>query len=86
MANQLNLSQRYVRVFVEVFQLSEDFFGPKFTFASVPGWDSVIHIHLITALEEEFEVMLETEEILHFGSFENGKHILAKHGVAIEGD
>lgn len=76
----------YRQVFSSVFNMPEDRFDSDFSFEKINDWDSIIHMNLITALEEEFEVMLDTEEILHFGSFENGKRILAKHGVAIEMD
>jgi acyl carrier protein len=77
--------QRYTKVFQETFNLPEDRFDAEFTFASVSEWDSIVHMSLVTAIEEEFDIMLETEDILHYGSFENGKRILAKHGVEIEG-
>lgn len=77
--------ERYVHVFGAIFNLPPEQFGAEFTFAAVSEWNSVVHMSLVTALEDEFDVMLETEEILNFGSFENGKRILAKHGVEIEG-
>lgn len=36
---------------------------------------------LIADLETVFDVMLDTEEILNFGSYENGKKILQSKGV-----
>ncbi|MCC5842474.1 MAG: acyl carrier protein [Opitutales bacterium] len=76
--------QRYTKVFSEIFNLPEASFDESFTFATTEEWDSIVHMSLVTALEEEFDIMLDTEDILNYGSFENGKRILAKHGVAME--
>ena len=52
-----------------------------FNFNDVATWDSLTHLTLISELEETFGVMFETEDILHFGGFENGMKILARYGV-----
>jgi acyl carrier protein len=49
----------------------------------VPQWDSVAHLSLISELEEAFDVMLEADDILHYGSYENGKMILEKYGILV---
>ena len=36
---------------------------------------------LITKLEETFGLMFDTEDILNYGSYLNGKKILEKYGV-----
>ena len=38
---------------------------------------------LISELEDAFDIMFESEDILHYGSYENGKAILRKYGVEI---
>ena len=49
----------------------------------MPRWDSLAHMELIAQLEDVFGIMLETEDIIHFGGYENGKKILAKYGIEI---
>jgi len=46
-------------------------------------WDSVAHLKLVSAIEIEFGVMFETDDILGMSSFEKGVEILQKQGVAI---
>ena len=41
------------------------------------------HMELIALLEDTFHIMLDTEDILHYGSYENGKNILKKYGVEV---
>lgn len=72
----------YNKVFTDLFNVSEDALNQDFKFGPNP-WDSFAHMELIAALEDAFDIMLETDDILHFGSYENGKLILAKYGVEI---
>ena len=74
--------EKYNQVFVRVFGVSEGALGEAFTFRDVPQWDSVAHLSLISELEETFDVMFEAEDILHYGSYENGKKILERYGIA----
>ena len=39
-------------------------------------------MNLVSSLEHEFDIMMDTEDIIDFNSFEKGKEILsAKYGV-----
>lgn len=75
---------RYKRVFTEVFNVEEDRLDDSFTFADVEEWDSFTHLTLISELEAEFDVLFETEDILHYGGYLNGIEILKKYGVDFE--
>ena len=39
------------------------------------------HMTLISALEENFSITIDTDDIVDFSSFEVGKKILSKYGV-----
>ncbi|MDR1115096.1 MAG: acyl carrier protein [Tannerella sp.] len=45
-------------------------------YQSVPLWDSVGHMTLIAALEEVFDIMMETDDIIDFSSYKKGMEIL----------
>ena len=74
-------SEKYDNVFCSVFEVGKAQLDGKFTFADVKSWDSLTHLTLISGLEDAFDIMFETEDILHFGGYENGKKILTKYGV-----
>ena len=40
------------------------------------------HMSLIAALEEEYKISLETDDIIDFSSFKKGIEILIKYGVS----
>ena len=54
---------------------------PDLTYQSVDSWDSVGNMALIAALEETFNFMMETDDIISFNSFMKGYEILKKYGV-----
>ena len=72
---------KYADVFSSVFGLEKDRFDAAFNFKDVDAWDSMTHLMLISELEEAFDVLFETEDILHFGGYMNGIEILKKYGV-----
>ena len=75
--------QQYNDIFCKVFNVEEKDLNSDFTFAKIEKWDSISHMTLITELEDEFGIMFDTEDILGYGSYENGIKILKKYGVEL---
>ena len=75
--------EKYNKVFMDVLRVKESALNDTFTFKAVPQWDSVAHLSLITALEDTFDLMFDSEDILHYESYENGKKILNRMGIDI---
>lgn len=73
--------EKYVRIFEDIFGVDEGELTDRFNFKDVDQWDSLTHLTLISELEAAFDVMFETEDILHFGGFLNGMEILKRYGV-----
>ncbi len=48
---------------------------------SVASWDSLNHLNLVMALEQEFGVALSVDEALEMRSVGRIRTVLAKHGV-----
>ena len=54
----------------------------KVAYGQTQGWDSVAHMALVAEIETQFDIMLETEDVIDLSSFERGKEILStKYGV-----
>lgn len=71
----------YKNVFIDVFSLAEDFDVENLQFKQIPEWDSVGHMDLVASLEDAFDVMLETDEIIGLDSFSKGLEVLKAHDV-----
>lgn len=75
--------EKYRSAFAEGLNVSEDIVD-GLTFQSITQWDSVGHMSLIAALEDAFDIVFDTDDIVDFSSFEKGKEIMAKYDVVIE--
>lgn len=77
----MNNLKKYQSVFVDIFNVPLEVLNDNLLLSNTENWDSITHMGLIADLETVFDVMLDTEEILNFGSYENGKKILQSKGV-----
>ena len=48
---------------------------------TIPEWDSVAHMSLIAEIEERFDVMLDTDDIINMSSPAKAIEILEKYEV-----
>jgi acyl carrier protein len=72
---------KLVGCFVEVLGLNEADVKDDLKYQSVLAWDSVAHMSLVVALENAFDVMLDTDEIIALESVAKARAILKKHGA-----
>ena len=70
-------------IFCEVFSVEASALNTDFDKNSVDGWDSVHQLSLTSAVEDEFDIMLDAEDILDFTSYDNAKTILAKYDIEL---
>lgn len=76
--------EKYDLLFRDVFGLNQNQLGATLLYQSVPGWDSVGHMEMISRLEESFEINMEMDDIIDFSSYDEGKKILSKYGIRFE--
>jgi len=74
--------EKYKLVFMTTFSVKEDELK-KLTYQGIDAWDSVGHMNLIAGLEEAFDIMIETDDIIDFSSFVKGYEILKKYGIEL---
>lgn len=74
--------EKYIKIFIDSFQVKEkDLSALKYQ--DVDNWDSIGHVKMIADLEESFNIMMETDDIIDFSSYTKGVDILKKYGVSI---
>ncbi len=79
----MNNLEKYNQAFVETFEITEEQLeGLKYQ--DIPAWDSVGHMSLIAALEDSFDIMMDTDDIIDFSLYEKGKEILSKSDYGVE--
>jgi len=72
--------EKYKEAFAEGLEISTEGIE-TLVFEGIPEWDSVGHMGLISALEDTFGIMFETDDIIELNSFEKGIETLKKYGV-----
>ena len=76
-------SQKYKSIFLQSLGIGEDEFNEEIKYNEIPEWDSIGHMTLMSGLEEEFNITIETDDIVDFSSFKKGKEILEKYKIKI---
>lgn len=74
----MNNYEKYVKLFKDTFSVSEEE-AVKLEYQGIADWDSVGHMGLIAAIEETFDIMMDTDDIIDLSSFEKGKEILSNN-------
>lgn len=54
-------------------------------YRSIEEWDSVAHMELVAEIEDVFDIMLETEDVIGLSSFREAIRILSKYGIDFDG-
>lgn len=74
---------RYNKVFCKNLQVNENELE-SLAIKETQLWDSVGHMTLIAALEDEFDIFLEPEDMMALTTYKKGFEILGKYGVTFE--
>lgn len=69
--------EKYNKAFCDSFEITEDkLVGLKYQ--QIELWDSVGHMTLVANLEDSFDIMMETDDIIDLSSYERGLEILSQ--------
>lgn len=72
------MNEKLVKIVAKTFDLKESDIKPKSSMSTIEKWDSLGHLELISALEEEFKISIEPDEILQITSVSDIEEILKK--------
>jgi acyl carrier protein len=67
------------KAFYDAFGIPQTLDRSSLVYNSSPGWDSVGHMALVAALEQEFDCMLDMNDILDMSSYDKVVEIMAKY-------
>ena len=79
--SDLSNIEKYQNAFMESFDIEKSMLNEELKYESIPEWDSVGHMTMISNLEEAFDIVMEMDDIIDFSSFEIGKDILKKYKI-----
>ena len=73
----MNCKERFNKIIKDVFEIET--VDETMTRDNTEKWDSLLHLTLVTAIEDEFDIMMDTEDILDLNSYAEGLKIVAKY-------
>jgi acyl carrier protein len=72
---------KYIDIFIKSLSIDKKKFNEKIKYNDIPEWDSIGHMTLMSALEDGFDISIETDDIIDFSSFKKGIQILKKYKI-----
>ena len=76
-----NNLEKYKKTLIQCLSIEKKDFKDTIEYNEIPEWDSIGHMTLISGLEEEFNISIDTDDIVDFSSFKKGKEILEKYKI-----
>jgi len=73
--------EKYDSVFIDVLEIEQADLTDSLEYQSIDTWDSVAHMALIAELEDLFDISLEMDDVIDFGSYKTGIKTLEKYDV-----
>jgi|TARA_B110000483_G_C17969054_1_gene455115 acyl carrier protein len=74
---------KYKKAFLTSLNIDDTVFNEKLKYNDIPEWDSIGHMSLISELEDEFNITIETDDIVDFSSYKKGISILKNYKIII---
>jgi acyl carrier protein len=77
MENKSKLYQSFANALnISIEQITEEL-----AYQSIAEWDSITHMILISQLEDDFNVSIDTDDVIDMSSVAKAKEILTKLGI-----
>jgi acyl carrier protein len=73
------MKQSIAEVFAKSLGIPLEQVTDDLSYSDAVEWDSVAHMALIAAIEEEFDIMIDAEDVIDMSSFAMAKQIVAKY-------
>jgi acyl carrier protein len=75
------LNDRLRDVFVEALSLSDGVDVENLKYRDIDEWDSVGHMALVAAIEDEFDVQFDTDQVIEMSAFKVAYDMLREMGL-----
>lgn len=75
--------ERLKQVFAEALSIDVNSITDDLQYNTLQQWDSVGHMALIAAIEQAFDILIDTDDVIDMSSFAKAKEIVARYGVTI---
>jgi len=77
------MDKKLRQIMSNIFEIQEDGIIDKLSIETAENWDSLQHLNLILAIEEQFGISISEDKIIEMTSFVKIKRILRDKGIEI---
>lgn len=77
-------TEKLFETFASALGIERERVSMELEYNSITEWDSIAHMVLIAQIEEAFDVMLDTDEIIDMSSPKKAVEILSAHQVSFD--
>lgn len=76
--------EKYKSAFVSSLSIDAKMLENNLEYNTINEWDSIGHMSLISEIENQFSITMETDDIIDFSSFNKGIDILKKYKINVK--
>lgn len=77
----MNNKEKLTSAFRHGLELDSSIAIDSLQYREIPEWDSIGHMALVAEIEDQFDIVLTTEEVIALSSFKAAIEILSKHEI-----
>jgi acyl carrier protein len=77
----MDSTEKLKKAFSEALELSPEEIKDDLSYGN-ESWDSIAHLSLVASIETEFDIMLNSDDVIDMSSFKKSKEILQKYGIS----
>lgn len=73
------MKSRIREIFAEVLEVELAVITDTLEYSSIPQWDSVAHMAIVAAIEDEYDIMMEIDDIIDMSDFTKSVEIISTY-------
>jgi acyl carrier protein len=75
--------ERLKGAFIQALGVAPDTDFEALAYGPTQGWDSLAHMTLVAEIENTFDFMMATDDVIGMSSFGNARQIVGRYGVQL---
>lgn len=79
--NDATTNDKVVSAFAKVLGIPAEQISDDLRYASISQWDSIAHMAVISALEEQFAIMIDMDDVIDMNTVGKAREIVRKYGA-----
>jgi len=73
------MDEKLIQIIASTFNIPAASVKDDLEYQSIPQWDSISHMLLISQLESDYNIIIDTDDVINLSSVAKAKEILKKY-------